>query len=282
MAVIWRVATVAFFAYAAYAVIFFFLQRHFIYPGASMKSSGNAPGRDLPFVEEVQLATSVGRIEAFFMAPADQGDAGPHPVIIFAHGNAELIEVWPGPLSSFRELGLSVLIVEYPGYGRSPGTPSQRAIMETMVAAHDWLVARADVDEKRIVAMGRSLGSGPAVGLAGARSVAALILQSPFKSVAAMAAERFFLPGFLVRDRFDNRSVLRTYDGPVLVLHGTRDPVVPYSHGAALASLAARGQLVSQDCAHNDCPPSWPEFVGQVEGFLLKAAILMPPRTYPD
>lgn len=276
MSLIWRVATVVLLVYAAYAVLFFFLQRHFMYPGASMGSTGGTASRDLPFVEEVQLVTSVGRVESLFMSVADNDNAGPYPVIIFTHGNAELIDVWPRPLSSFRELGLSVLIVEYPGYGRSAGTPSQRAIMETMVAAHDWLISRADIDEKRIVAMGRSLGSGPAVGLAGVRPVAALILQSPFKSVAAMAAERFFLPPFLVRDRFDNRAILQSYDGPVLVLHGTRDPVVPYSHGAALASLAARGQLISQDCAHNDCPPSWPEFVNQVKSFLIEAGILTP------
>jgi pimeloyl-ACP methyl ester carboxylesterase len=282
MSLIWRVATVALFVYAAYAVFFFFLQRHFMYPGASMGSAGGAASRDLPFVEEVQLATSVGRVDALFMAASDRGDGGPYPAIVFTHGNAELIDVWPRPLSSFRELGLSVLIVEYPGYGRSAGTPSQHTIMETMVAAHDWLIARADVDETRIVAMGRSLGSAPAAGLARVRPVAALILQSPFKSVAAMAAERFFLPGFLVRDRFDNRAILQSYDGPVLVLHGTRDPVVPYSHGAALASLAAQGQLVSQDCAHNDCPPSWPEFVNQVESFLTEAGVLALPGSHSD
>lgn len=279
MALAWRVAAVAILAYTAYAVIFFFLQRHLMYPGASM--AGGAADRDPLFVEEMGLVTSVGRVEALFIPAADSENAAPKPAIIFTHGNAELIDVWVRPLSWFRQLGLSVLILEYPGYGHSPGTPSQRTIMETMIAAHDWLIARADVDEKRIVAMGRSLGSGPAVGLAGARPVAAVILQSPFKSVAAMATERFFLPGFLVRDRFDNRATLQSYDGPVLVLHGAHDRVVPYSHGADLASLVVRGQLISQDCAHNDCPPSWPEFVDQVEDFLLKAGI-SPPRTYPD
>lgn len=270
----WRVVTVALLAYAAYAIIFFLFQRHFIYPGASMGRVGGASGRVLPFVEEVQLVTSVGRIEALFMSAPESSNTAPHPAIIFTHGNGELIDVWPHPLSSFRDLGVSVLIVEYPGYGRSAGAPSQRTIMEAMIAAHDWLVARSDVDDTRIVAMGRSLGGGPAVALADVRPVAALILQSPFKSVAAMAAERFYLPPFLARDRFDNEAILRSYDGPVLVLHGTRDRVVPYTHGAALASLAARGQLISQDCAHNDCPPSWPEFVNQVESFLLKSGIL--------
>jgi pimeloyl-ACP methyl ester carboxylesterase len=271
MSVVWRVLAAALLAYTAYAVIFFFFQRHLMYPGASMLPARGASGRDLPFVEEVQLVTSVGGVEALFMSAAESGDTAPHPVVIFTHGNGELIDSWPAPLSSFRDLGLSVLIVEYPGYGRSAGAPSQGTIMETMIAAHDWLIARTDIDETRIVAMGRSLGSGPAVGLAGDRPVAALVLQSPFKSVSAMATERFYLPSFLVRDRFDNEAILRSYDGPVLVLHGTRDRVVPYTHGAALAS---RGQLISQDCAHNDCPPSWPEFVTQVESFLLNGGIL--------
>jgi pimeloyl-ACP methyl ester carboxylesterase len=275
--VIWRVAIVAVLAYAAYAVIFFFLQRHFMYPGATMGFGGVAAGRDLSFLEEVELVTSVGRVDAVFVSAADSGNAPPRPAIIFTHGNAELIDVWVRPLSSFRELGLSILIVEYPGYGRSAGTPSQGTIMETMIAAYDWLAARADIDETRIVAMGRSLGSAPAVALTDVRPVAALILQSPFKSVAAIATGRFYLPGFLVRDRFDNRKILESYNGPVLVLHGTHDRVVPYSHGAALASLSARGQLISQDCAHNDCPPSWPEFVDQVDNFLSEAGILTPP-----
>lgn len=275
MTLVWRVLTAAFLAYAAYAVLFFLLQRHFMYPGASIPTARGDSGRDLPFVEPVELTTSVGPIEALFI-PANRPGTAQHPAVIFTHGNGELIGVWPRPLSSFRELGLSVLIVEYPGYGRSPGRPSQSTIMETMIAAHDWLVARADVDETRIVAMGRSLGSGPACGLAAIRPVAALILQSPFKSVTAMARERFYLPTFLVRDRFENDEILKSYDGPVLVLHGKHDRVVPYSHGAALASLTARGQLISQDCAHNDCPQSWPAFVSQVERFLTEAGILTP------
>ncbi|MCK5439049.1 MAG: alpha/beta hydrolase [Gemmatimonadetes bacterium] len=279
MSVVWRVLAVALLAYAAYAVIFFFFQRHLMYPGASMLPARGVSDRDLPFVEEVQLVTSVGRVEALFMTAGGSADAAPYPAIIFTHGNGELVDSWPAPLSSFRDLGIGVLIVEYPGYGRSAGTPSQRTIMETMIAAHDWLIARTDIDETRIVAMGRSLGSGPAVGLAGARPVAALILQSPFKSVAAMATERFYLPPFLARDRFDNQAILQSYDGPVLVLHGTRDRVVPYTHGAALASLAARGQLIPQGCAHNDCPPSWPGFVNQVQSFLLKSGILTRPGT---
>lgn len=274
MSVIWRVAAVAVLIYAAYGVLFFLLQRHFMYPGASIGAVRGDHDRDLPFVEEVRLETSVGEIEALFIPAAHREDVGPGPAMIFTHGNGELIDIWVRPLSSFRELGLNVLIVEYPGYGRSPGAPSQDTIMETVIAAHDWSVTRSDIDETRIVAMGRSLGSGPACGLAAIRPVAALILLSPFKSVSSMVTERFFLPGFLVRDRFENSEVLLSYDGPVLVLHGRHDRIVPHAHGAVLASLAPRGRLISQDCAHNDCPPLWPEFVDQVTGFLGEAGIL--------
>ena len=135
MSVVWRVLAVAFLAYAAYAVIFFFFQRHLMYPGASMLPARGVSDRDLPFVEEVQLVTSVGRVEALFMTAGGSADAAPYPAIIFTHGNGELVDSWPAPLSSFRDLGIGVLIVEYPGYGRSAGTPSQRTIMETMIAA---------------------------------------------------------------------------------------------------------------------------------------------------
>ena len=81
---------------------------------------------------------------------------------MFAHGNAELIDYWPEEFDEPRRWGAGVLLVEYPGYGRSDGAPSQDSITESMLAAYDWARQHADVDASRIIPYGRSLGGGAA------------------------------------------------------------------------------------------------------------------------
>jgi hypothetical protein len=176
-------------------------------------------------------------------------------------------------MSGAGSLGASILLVEYPGYGRSEGEPSERSIRETMLAAYDWLGARPEVDARRVVGFGRSLGAGAVCTLVGHRPLAALVLQSGFTSVRAFARERW-LPGFLVRDPFDNAAALARHDGPALILHGTRDDVIPYAHGRELARAARRGKFISYACAHNDCPPDLAAMWSEIGAFLGEHRVL--------
>jgi fermentation-respiration switch protein FrsA (DUF1100 family) len=191
--------------------------------------------------------------------------------LIFAHGNGEVIDYWPDVMQMFADRGVAVLLVEYPGYGRSDGKPTQKAIAHAFTAAYDWLAGRRDVDSRRISAVGRSLGGGAVADLSRQRSLAALVLTSTFSSVRDIAWRGYFLPGFLALDPFDNRRAVAGFDGPVLVIHGRRDDQLPYRHAEALAGASTRAQLVALDCGHNDCPPSWPEFVERVSDFVLDA-----------
>jgi hypothetical protein len=170
-------------------------------------------------------------------------------------------------------MGVGLLLVEYPGYGRSAGSPSQESISETFIKAYDRLAARQDVDASRIVLFGRSLGGGAVCDLALKRPSAALILMSCFKSVSAFAV-RYLAPAFLIRDPFDNLSVVRQYPGPVLVIHGNFDEVVPFSHGRALHAAAPNGKMIAYPAGHNDCPPDWAVFWRDVEEFLRTHGIL--------
>lgn len=194
-------------------------------------------------------------VEAWFLPPAEI--SGPAPVLIFTHGTGELIDYWPDQFDEPRARGLGVLLLEYPGYGRSGGRPSEASITTAAVSAFDRLADRPDVDPDRIIAFGRSVGGGPAAALARERDVAAVILESAFTSVRDLA-RRYGLVGPLVLDPFDNLAALRGYDGPVLVLHGTRDRVIPVSHGRRLAASAPSAELHLLECGHNDCPRPWP------------------------
>ena len=123
--------------------------------------------------------------------------------MLFTHGNGELIDYWPEEFDEPRRWGVGVLLVEYPGYGRSDGTPSETSITEGMLAAYDWARQQAHIDASRIIPYGRSLGGGAAAILSVERPVPALILESSFSSVAAFASG-FGAPRFLVRDHFDS------------------------------------------------------------------------------
>lgn len=236
------------FCSAGYVAGVWLLQRAITFPAPAKPELQPRLAAD---VDELPLALAGGPVEAWLLR-ARSGD-GRRPVLVFTHGNGELIDDWHEAFDDVRAWGVHVLLVEYPGYGRSAGKPSESSVREAMLSAYDRLLLRPDVDVRWIVAHGRSLGGGAATLLAKERDVAALILESTFTSVRALAA-RLGAHGALIRDPFDSLSVVRSFEGAVLVLHGRRDEVVPWAHGKALAEAAARGTFVEMSCGHNDCP----------------------------
>lgn len=249
-----------------YWAALFAVQRSLLFPGGISEPGLTRP----PDAEQVWLPTSAGRVEAWYLPPlGDVSRAGRGPLLVYTHGNGELIDYWPAAFLEPRRFGLGVLLVEFPGYGRSQGHPSEASIRETMLAAFEWVRGRADLDPERVVAHGRSLGGGAACLLAAARPVRALILESTFTSVRSFAGN-FGAPGFLVRDPFDNLAVVRGFAGPLLVFHGERDQVIPAKHGRALAAAGQKAELVLLPCGHNDCEPAW----SRVRTFLAKQQIL--------
>ncbi len=227
------------------------LQRAILFPKPPAALLSQATGRgDL----EVIWLDPDG-VEAWYL-PARNVDRSA-PVLVFTHGNGELIDYWLEAFSGVPESGIGVLLVEYPGYGRSGGRPSERSIARTMAAAYDHLATRPEVDSNRIVAWGRSLGGAAACSLADQRDVAALILESTFTGVRPLARP-FGLIGPLVRDPFENLPIVEAFEGPVLVLHGERDSIVPVAHGRALAQAALEAELHVLSCGHNDCLLPWP------------------------
>jgi len=259
-------------AYLGWAAFLFATQRRIMYPGAGAAVPYITTGDVPDGVEAVRLPFSGGSVEAWFLGATGPG---PSPAVIFAHGNAELVDNALRDAVSFAGKGASVLLVEYPGYGQSDGSPSRRSIGEVFLAAYDWLAARPDIDDERIAGVGRSLGTGAITDLARHRRLRALALVSPFLSVARFA-RRYLLPGFLAQDRFDNLEVVKSFSGPVLVVHGRWDDVIPHSHGERLARASETAELLSLDCAHNDCPPDWPAYEAALEDFLVRAGVLSP------
>lgn len=258
--------------YLIYCGLLFFFQRRILYPRDMVQPLSFNAGLEAK-VQEMQVTTQHGRTEAWYIAPDPGAAVYPAPVILMAHGNAELID---GLLVEFRWLcaeGVGLFLVEYPGYGRSEGTPSQKSITDTFLAAYDALIKRTDIDPEKIVFFGRSLGSGAVCALSTRRPSAAMVILSGFTGTRAFAAG-YLVPAFLIRDPYDNMTALAHYHQPVLIVHGDRDEIIPYAHATRLAGAARQGRLITYPCGHNDCPPDDLQFRRDLLVFLKQAGII--------
>lgn len=225
-----------------------------------------------PGAEQWWIDSPKGKVEAWFLSGDQVSSKSPGPVVIFAHGNAELIDYWPLEMANYQRLGISVLLAEYRGYGRSAGKPSEAAITADFIQFYRILSERSDVDAARIVYHGRSVGGGAVTSLAATHPPAALILQSAFTDVRSVARHHG-LPAFLVRDRFDSLAVVGNLDCPILIMHGRHDQIIPFAHGEALYEPAPNSRIVAYDCGHNDPMPS-PLYWEDICGFLVEAGIV--------
>lgn len=224
----------------------FLFQRSLLYPAPKDALPAQLPA-DL---ELIPLQEGYGLL---LHSPVKQGAS---PLIVFAHGNAELA-IWSvDSMRHFQALGYAVLLLEYPGYGDSAGSPGKDSIQASALQAFDTVVARKEIDSKRVAVYGRSIGGGAAALIAAQRPVAALILESTFSSLSTLVAEKGY-PAFLLRDRYDNLKIVRHLSVPVFLYHGSHDDLIPISHSEALKDAAADAVLISVPCGHNDCPPPW-------------------------
>lgn len=214
----------------------------------------------------IWLTNSLGeRVPALFLA---------HPratwTILFSHGNAEdlgFVHEWAHELS--YHLQVNVLVYDYSGYGYSScRDPGEDACYHDIEAAWNLLTTRLGISN-RIVAFGRSLGSGPTVEIALRKSISGVILQSAISSVfrVATGVTAHTFPG----DMFCNVDKVRELKCPVYVIHGTNDSVVPLSHGQALHAAAANAvePLFISDGGHNNLEIYWKgTLLREIAGFL--------------
>lgn len=260
--------------YVAWCVTLYFYQDTMLFP-ADLAPAPTAVRYDRT-TEELRVDIGGGEHAIAWFMPALARDSGKlAPLVIYFHGNAEIIDYQSTVVEGYRKLGCSVLLPEYRGHGRSGGKPSEKGILADAVRFFNEIVKRPDVDSSRVVMHGRSLGGGPAAQLAGARRPRALILESTFTSVAVMA-RGYLAPQFLAQNPFRTDRVLAGLDVPVLIFHGTHDDIIPVWHGRALRDLAQNGVYVEYDCRHNDFPGDANEdaYWNEIAGFLKRAGVI--------
>lgn len=171
-------------------------------------------------------------------------------VIWYFHGNAEDLGDVEPRLQQLHDLGYSVFAYDYPGYGLSGGTPSEKSIYAGTKLALAHLARGRGVAPEQIIVYGRSIGSGPAVDLAANEHVAGLVIESGLMSAFRVMTHWRLLPF----DKFENLKKMPRVRCPVLVIHGRDDHVIPFYHGEALYAAARTSKQFfwSQSGGHND------------------------------
>src|SRR5262249_34264176 len=126
------------------------LARWVLFPRYLLRPSPDA-GRGIPGLDRVHISAEGGSVEGWVLPGDGASRDRPGPLVVFAHGNGELIDDWPELLEPYRRMGASVLLPEYRGYGRSAGSPSEEAIVGDFVQFVDRAVTRPEVDSERLV-----------------------------------------------------------------------------------------------------------------------------------
>ena len=214
-----------------------FEKRLIFFPQIPGRLSGDWSPPDLAH-EEIWLKTSDGvRLNAWWIA-AKSGDIQAVPTFLCFHGNAANI-AWRADYYRFlRDLPVNVLAIEYRGYGRSEGSPSEAGFYRDADAAYQYLVHERHVPTRQIISAGQSLGTAVAAELTSRRETGGIVLEAPFPSARALARSIYwFIPGlgWLIRSRFDTVRNLQQanekFGAPLLVIHCTEDPVIPFVFG---------------------------------------------------
>ena len=237
--------------YGLLVVVVYFMQGRMLYlagvPGRALTMTPTDVGMDY---QDVSIKTSDGvMLHGWFI------DGRSSQVLVFFHGNAGNISHRLDSIAQFVDLGLSVLIIDYRGYGQSGGRTTEKGIYRDADAAWRYLIESRGMVASDIVIFGRSLGASVAARLAAQHQPLALILESSFTSVPDIAQDIYpWLPArWLSRLNHATRDFVQDVRCPVLVIHSRDDEIIPFHHGETIfASANEPRTLLAIRGTHND------------------------------
>jgi fermentation-respiration switch protein FrsA (DUF1100 family) len=235
--------------YAFPASYLYFFQRSFVFkPGGELATPAD---KGLAGVEVRSFEMADGVRLTGWYAPAGAGK----PSVLYFHGNAGNLSGRSERFGTVLASGFGLLVASYRGYPGSEGSPGERELIADGLVLYDWLAGQSD----QIVVHGESLGTGIAVAVAASRDARALVLEAPYTAAVDIAAKQYpWMPvGFLMTDQFRSRERIGGVSEPLLIVHGTDDPVIPVGHGRRLFALAGEPKRLAiiEGAGHDDL---WP------------------------
>lgn len=222
-------------AYVGVLILLLALERVFLYhPTTAAQDWRDPPSAQF---QDVNLTSATGEAIHAWWLPRP----GAEMVVLNSHGNAgNLSHRGPGMMRWSDELNASVMIYDYPGYGKSSGKPYEATCYAAAEAAWTWLTQSQGVDARSVLLLGGSLGGAMAAELAYQHDCRGLVLYKSFSSIPDMAQLRYpFVPArYFVRHRYDNVAKVRDIRRPVFIVHGTADEIIPFVCGERLYAAA--------------------------------------------
>lgn len=273
---LWSVMKIALLIYLGVMALMYFMQSRLIFlPEVDRSHAARPTQLGLPFVP-LTLATADGEsLDGWLIPGKEKREA--HGLVLFFHGNAGTIAHRLDYLGMFHAMGLATLIIDYRGYGRSSGSPSEAGTYLDAEAAWRHATETLGFPANRIVLFGESLGAGVAAQLATQHRPAALVLASTFTSVPDLGVELYpLLPiRLLARIRYDTLKRLAQIDCPLLVIHSRDDDIIPFAHGRRLYDAAREPKRFLQiEGGHNEgFVFDRAEWVRALDGFLKQALL---------
>jgi uncharacterized protein len=239
-------------AYLLLAGFLYIFQRSFIYyPNTRSLDPQDLHVEDIYQIVNIKTEDGLS-LRGWYHAPSSNN----MPVIIWFHGNGGHYAAQAVLMETYVEAGYGTLLAGYRGYSGNPGKPSEVGLYRDAAAWIDHLINDRNINSERIVLYGESLGSGVAVEMATRYEVGAVILQSPYSSVADIALWKFpVLPiRLLLKDPYDSISKVENISEPLLVIHGTKDKVIPIRYGKKLFARAQQDRTFYEvmEAGHND------------------------------
>ena len=219
--------------YVSVLVILFIFQRNLMYH----PSENNYFGDKLEVnIEKVNIKTSDNiNLLGWF----HKKDLNKFKTIVYFHGNAGTLDNRIHKLNHFKDMEVNFLIIAWRGFNGNKGKPNEKGLYIDGLSAVNWIINQG-VKEQNIILYGESLGTGIATEIAQQKNFAGVILETPFTSMVA-AAKKFYpyLPvSLLLKDRYENNKKIKNINIPLLVMHGEKDTIVPFSMGKKIYNLA--------------------------------------------
>lgn len=236
-----------------------FFESSFIYfPSRYPEGEWSISDNDTAFrIEDVYFrATDNVNLHGWYCAPLQRSESGaPEMVILFLHGNAGNISHRRELVGGLMNASTNVFIIDYRGYGRSEGLPSEQGLYADARGAWNYLTVERNIGANRIVVMGESLGGAVAIQLATEVQPAGLIVQSSFTSIGDMAQRVIpFVPRFLLRTKMNSLERIARVECPKLFIHSRTDEIVPFEMGRRLFDAASEPKqfYIIERASHNE------------------------------
>ena len=228
-----KILLVLFFVYLILLVFLYFYQRSLLYhPNENNYSGDNLTVK----VEKVKVQTSDNlKLNGWF----HKKNLSDYKTIIYFHGNAGTLDNRIHKLNHFKDIDVNFLIIAWRGFSGNEGKPTEDGLYIDGKSAVNWVLEQG-IKEENIVLYGESLGTGITLEIAQNKNFAGVILETPFTSMVD-AAKTFYpyIPvNLLLKDRYENEKKVRSINIPIMIMHGEKDTIVPFSMGKKIFEIA--------------------------------------------